>query len=77
MLSLLDGIRVGEIASLRVSDAYEADGTVRDQIRLSAKHTKGGEGRTVLLNERMQDELRSILHKRGNLSIIVPEEIGG
>ena len=58
MLSLLAGMRVGEIASLRVSDAYEADGTVRDHIRLSAKQTKGGEGRTVLLNERMQDELR-------------------
>ncbi len=58
MLSLLAGMRVGEIAAVRVSDAYEADGMVRDHIRLSAKQTKGSEGRTVLLNERMQDELR-------------------
>ena len=58
MLSLLAGMRVGEIAALKVMDAYEADGTVRDHIRLSVKQTKGGEGRTVLLNERVQDELR-------------------
>jgi integrase/recombinase XerD len=57
MLSLLAGMRVGEIAAVRVSDAYEADGTVRDHIRLSAKQTKGSEARTVLLNQRMQDEL--------------------
>jgi integrase/recombinase XerD len=62
MLSLLSGMRVGEIAALKVMDAYEADGTVRDHIRLSAKQTKGSEARTVLLNERMRDELR--LHAR-------------
>lgn len=58
LLSLLAGTRVGEIAALRVSDAYETDGTVRDHIRLTSEQTKGSEGRTVLLNERMQDELR-------------------
>jgi integrase/recombinase XerD len=57
MLSLLAGMRVGEIAALRVSDAYEADGTVRDHIRLAGHQTKGSEARTVLLNQRMQDEL--------------------
>lgn len=43
---------------LNVSNAYEADGTVRGHIRLSAKQTKGSEARTVLLNQRMQDEQR-------------------
>ena len=58
MLSLLAGMRVGEIAALRVADAYEADGTVRDHIRLTSDQTKGSEARTVLLNERMRDELQ-------------------
>lgn len=58
MLSLLSGMRVGEIAALRVSDAYEADGTVRDHIRLSSTQTKGSEARTVLLNAQAQEELR-------------------
>ena len=49
-----------EIAALSVSDAYEADGTVRDHIRLSSKQTKGSEARTVLLNERMQEEIQVV-----------------
>ncbi|WP_421696180.1 tyrosine-type recombinase/integrase [Aestuariivirga sp.] len=57
MLSLLAGMRVGEIAALRVSDVYESVGMVKDQIRLSKEQTKGGEARTVLLNAQVQAEL--------------------
>ena len=57
-LSYLAGMRVGEIAALRVSDVYEADGTVKAHIRLSSSQTKGGEARTVLLNAQVQEELR-------------------
>ena len=59
MLSLLAGMRVGEIAALKVMDAYEADGSVKAQIRLSKHQTKGSEARTVLLNAQAQEELRS------------------
>jgi integrase/recombinase XerD len=58
MLSYLAGMRVGEIAALSVSDVYEADGTVKAQIRLSSSQTKGAEARTVLLNAAAQEELR-------------------
>ena len=58
MLSLLAGMRVGEIAALKVMDAYEADGSVKSQIRLAKHQTKGGEARTVLLNAQAQEELR-------------------
>lgn len=58
MLSLLAGMRVGEIAALKVMDAYEADGTVKAQIRLAKHQTKGSEARTVLLNAQAQEELR-------------------
>ena len=57
-LSYLAGMRVGEIAALRVSDVYEADGTVKAHIRLSSSQTKGSEARTVLLNATVQEELR-------------------
>lgn len=57
MLSLLAGMRVGEIASVRVSDVYEANGKVKEQIRLSKDQTKGEEARTVLLNAQVQAEL--------------------
>lgn len=58
MLSLLAGMRVGEIAALKVSDAYETDGTVKAQIRLGRHQTKGSEARTVLLNAQAQEELQ-------------------
>jgi integrase/recombinase XerD len=58
MLSLLAGMRVGEVAALRVYDVYEYDGRVKEQIRLSKSQTKGNEARTVLLNAQAQEELR-------------------
>lgn len=58
MLSYLAGMRVGEIAALTVGDVYEADGSVKAQIRLSKDQTKGSEARTVLLNAQAQEELR-------------------
>ncbi len=33
MLSFLAGLRVGEIAALKVSDVVDAEGRVRDQLR--------------------------------------------
>ncbi|MEJ1934898.1 site-specific integrase, partial [Nostoc sp. NIES-2111] len=57
-LTYLAGMRVGEVAALKVSDVYEADGRVKEQIRLAKQQTKGHEARTVLLNAQMQDELR-------------------
>jgi integrase/recombinase XerD len=59
MLSLLAGMRAGEIATLKVSDVYEVDGAVKDQIRLAKHQTKGSEARTVLLNAQAQEELRT------------------
>lgn len=58
MLTYLAGMRVGEVAALRVCDVYEADGSVKDHILLSKHQTKGNEARTVLLNMQVQEELR-------------------
>jgi integrase/recombinase XerD len=58
MLSYLAGMRVGEIAALRVSDVLDSSGVVRDHIRLNKDQTKGSEARTVLLNAQAQEELR-------------------
>lgn len=58
MLSYLAGMRVGEIASLQVSDVFEADARVKEQIRLVSTQTKGSEARTVLLNSQAKEEMR-------------------
>ena len=51
------GMRIGEVAAVRVYDVLASDGTIRAEIQLSAAQTKGDKGRTVLLNQRLQAEL--------------------
>ncbi|KPF57245.1 site-specific integrase [Rhizobium sp. AAP116] len=57
MLSHLTGLRVGEIAALTLHDVFDADGNVREQLRLSAAITKGGHARTVFINEKLRREI--------------------
>ena len=57
-LSYLAGMRVGEIAALKVSDVMDENGVIRNHIRLNKYQTKGHEARTVLLNAAVQEELR-------------------
>ncbi len=57
LLTHLAGMRIGEVAALRVCDVLASDNTVRDEIKLSAAQTKGKRTRSVLLNERMRGEL--------------------
>lgn len=57
LTSFWAGMRVGEIAALRISDVRNIDGTVRHEVRLTAEQTKGHHSRTVFLNERLRSEL--------------------
>ncbi len=70
LVSFLSGMRVGEIASLRYSDVVSADGTIKNETHLTAEQTKGNEGRTVFVNDRLRKELESYVatHKPLNTS---------
>lgn len=57
MLSHFAGLRVGEIAALKVSDIIDGDGKPREQLRLSAEITKGGYARVVFLNDKLRREI--------------------
>lgn len=61
LLTHLAGMRIGEVAAVRVCDVLGSDGKVRDEINLSAAQTKGDRSRTVLLNERMQAEIAAYM----------------
>ena len=61
LLTYLAGMRIGEVAALRVADVLASDGTIRNQFTLSPEQTKGSESRTVLLNQRMQAELAAYM----------------
>ena len=61
MLSHLAGMRVGEIAALKVIDVLDTQGQVRDQVQLNPAYTKGGVARTVFVNKRLQRDIRRFL----------------
>lgn len=61
LTSFWSGMRVGEIAALKVSDVQNMDGTIKNEIRLTAEQTKGRYGRTVFINEKLQKEIAEYL----------------
>ncbi len=67
LTELWSGMRVGEIASLRVGDVRNADGTVRSEIRLTAEQTKGRQPRTVFLPHKLREEMQAYFELRGHV----------
>jgi integrase/recombinase XerD len=55
------GMRVGEVAALRVEDVLDKDGNVRNEIRLDADQTKGNRGRVVVVGDKLRKELSKYL----------------
>ena len=55
----LSGMRVGEIAALRIGDVLDASGNVKPEIYLAPAQTKGKQGRTVLVSDKLRKELTS------------------
>jgi len=62
------GMRVGEVAALRICDVLALDGTVKEEIALSASQTKGNKARTVLVPKKLRDELTAYLQQRFGLA---------
>lgn len=52
------GLRVGEVAALRMCDVLDANNDVKSEIRLSAEQTKGAVARTVFVSEKLRGELQ-------------------
>ncbi len=57
LMSMWAGMRVAEIAALKISDVLASDGTIKDEIRLAAEQTKGDRGRLVLIGDKLKKEL--------------------
>ena len=64
MTSFLSGMRAKEIASLKFKDILNDDGTVKNEIRLTADMTKGRHGRVVFVSHRLQEELAAYARSR-------------
>lgn len=51
------GMRVGEVASLKIRDVVDRDELTKREIRLDAQQTKGNNTRIVFVSERLRKEL--------------------
>ncbi len=61
MMTHLSGMRVGEVAALLKGDVLKQDGTVKDEIRLTAEQTKGKHARVVFVGEKLRREIATYL----------------
>jgi integrase/recombinase XerD len=70
LTSYWSGMRVGEIAALRICDIRNEDGTIKNEVRLSSNQTKGNYGRTVFINDKLREEWGNYLkfHKPKDLT---------
>jgi integrase/recombinase XerD len=59
MLTHLAGMRVGEVAALTWGDVVNAEGRVKEEIRLNADQTKGGHPRIVFISPKLHKELEA------------------
>ncbi|MES2578990.1 MAG: site-specific integrase [Pseudomonadota bacterium] len=57
LLSFWSGMRVGEIAALKISDVLTLEGTIMDEIRLKPEQTKGKNHRMVMIGLKLCNEL--------------------
>jgi integrase/recombinase XerD len=58
------GLRVGEVASLKLKDVANRDGSIKSEIRLSSQQTKGNQSRVVILPSKLKEELERYVATR-------------
>ena len=72
LLTHQSGMRVGEVAALRLCDVLTTDAQIKEEIRLSAEQTKGDRSRTVYLPQKTQQEIKSYLLTRFKVRDLQP-----
>ena len=64
LLTTNAGLRVSEVAGLKLDDVLDADGTIRSEVLLAADRVKHGHARTVFLNNAIRTELSAYIQSR-------------
>jgi integrase/recombinase XerD len=64
LISFWSGMRVGEIANLKMGDVVNEDGTIKGEIKLSASQTKGNTARVVFIPQKLKVEIADYLTTR-------------
>jgi integrase/recombinase XerD len=79
-LSFLAGLRVIDIAGLKIADVYEDTGKIRDSFVLAAEQTKGGFERRVFVGRKLNKALADyypVIRKRKPDTPLFQTQIGG
>lgn len=61
LVSVMSGMRVGEIAGLKLNDVCTANGEIKREVFLSADRVKHRHARTVYISTRLQQELAAYI----------------
>jgi integrase/recombinase XerD len=64
LLTYWAGMRIGEVAATKIKDVLANDGTIKQEINLTAEQTKGKYARTVVLNDKVRKEILNYLLTR-------------
>ena len=64
LLTTNAGLRVSEVADLKLADVLDRDGTLRSEVLLAAERVKHGHSRTVFLNTAIRTELAAYIQSR-------------
>ena len=62
LMTYFAGMRIGEVAATKIKDVLANDGTIKQEINLTAEMTKGDKGRTVVLSEKLKKEVKDYLY---------------
>jgi integrase/recombinase XerD len=71
-LSIMAGMRIGEIAALKIGDVRGLDGRAVDIIQLTRHQTKGHRSRRVFVGDELRRILTQFLSNSSNLSDAAP-----
>ncbi len=64
LTSFWSGMRVGEIAQLKMRDVVNSDGTIKNEIKLSGSVTKNNKSRIVFFPQKLKTEILDYLKTR-------------
>jgi integrase/recombinase XerD len=64
LMTYFAGMRIGEVAATKIKDVLGMDGTIKNELNLTAEQTKGRHPRTVVLAEKLLKELKTYLETR-------------
>ena len=70
-MTYFGGARIGEVAALKIKDVLAADGSIKQEINLTAEQTKGKYGRTIVLSDKLRKELMDYLLTRFDKNALI------